>query len=194
VGKNAGQTVQALLAKASPPPRAHPPAPAEPAVEADPPEEEHAPAAEASTEPSSAAIPAVPARSRRRRKLPPSKEVPTTESTAPPTLRLSQPIAEALRTAWLTAKRDRVLLTYQDFAGEIIATGLRGGVRRPAAAKEARAAEGAQVPRTLRLAPPTAEALRTAWLTAKRDRVLLTYQDFAGEIIAIGLWQLSEDS
>jgi hypothetical protein len=34
-----------------------------------------------------------------------------------------------------------------------------------------------------------AEALRTAWLVAKRDRVLLTYQDFAGEIIAAGLWQ-----
>jgi hypothetical protein len=30
--------------------------------------------------------------------------------------------------------------------------------------------------------------LRTAWLAAKRDRVLLTYQDFAGEIIATGLW------
>jgi hypothetical protein len=46
------------------------------------------------------------------------------EPPAPPTLRLSQPIAQALRSAWLTAKRDRVLLTYQDFAGEIIATGL----------------------------------------------------------------------
>jgi hypothetical protein len=43
---------------------------------------------------------------------------------APPTLRLSQPSAQALRSAWLIAKRDRVLLTYQDFAGEIIATGL----------------------------------------------------------------------
>jgi hypothetical protein len=38
--------------------------------------------------------------------------------------------------------------------------------------------------------------LRTAWLAAKRDRVLLTYQDFAGEIIATGLWRrhVSTDS
>ena len=37
----------------------------------------------------------------------------------------SQSTAEALRTAWLAAKRDRVQLTYQDFAGEIITSGLR---------------------------------------------------------------------
>jgi hypothetical protein len=82
-----------------------------------------------------------------------------------------------------------VLLTYQDFAGEIIATGLRGDDRRPETTPPPAVGDGSPVPRTLRLALPTAQALRSAWLTAKRDRVLLTYQDFAGEIIATGLWQ-----
>jgi hypothetical protein len=116
--------------------------------------------------------------------------VPAPEATAPLTLRLSQLIAQALRTAWLAAKRDRVLLTYQDFAGEIIASGLRGEDCELSVTHRALVADGSPVPRTLRLAPPTAEALRTAWLAAKRDRVLLTYQDFAGEIIATGLGQL----
>jgi hypothetical protein len=200
VGKNAGHTVQALLARAPAPPRAHTPGSSVPAAQPDQGEQEHhAPKAEAVSEQAApaAATPATPvitAPSRRRRRSPAPTEpsVPTdpaapTEPTAPPTLRLSQPIAEALRTAWLTAKRDRVLLTYQDFAGEIIAAGLRGGDHRPAATQRSSAADGPPVPRTLRLAPPTAEALRTAWLTAKRDRVLLTYQDFAGEIIAAGL-------
>jgi hypothetical protein len=89
-----------------------------------------------------------------------------------------------------------VLLTYQDFAGEIIASGLRGGERRPATTAGSAVADGPPVPRTLRLARPMAEALRTAWLAAKRDRVLLTYQDFAGEIIAAGLSRrhVSQDS
>jgi hypothetical protein len=52
------------------------------------------------------------------------------EPSAPPTLRLSQPTAEALRAAWLIAKRDRVLLTYQDFAGEVITAGLREASQR----------------------------------------------------------------
>jgi hypothetical protein len=198
VGKNAGHTVQALLARAPAPPRAHTPGSSSvPAAQPDQGEREHhAPKAQAVSEQAApaAAAPVIAAPSRRRRRSPaptepslPTDPSPSTELTAPPTLRLSQPIAKALRTAWLTAKRDRVLLTYQDFAGEIIAAGLRGGDRGPAPAQRSSAADGPPVPRTLRLAPPTAEALRTAWLTAKRDRVLLTYQDFAGEIIAAGL-------
>ncbi|MEO7195627.1 MAG: hypothetical protein ABIZ05_12550 [Pseudonocardiaceae bacterium] len=100
---------------------------------------------------------------------------------------MSQPTAEALRGAWLTAKRDRVLLTYQDFAGEVITAGLRGGGHGSAVDDESASRAGSPVPRTLRLSQPTAEALRGAWLTAKRDRVLLTYQDFAGEVITAGL-------
>jgi hypothetical protein len=38
-------------------------------------------------------------------------------------------------------------------------------------------------PRTLRLRPDTATALRTAWLEAKRDDVLLTAQDFASSLM-----------
>lgn len=46
----------------------------------------------------------------------------------------------------------------------------------PAAAKE-------DAPRTLRLRPATARALRDAWLEAKRDDVLLTAQDFASSLV-----------
>ena len=46
---------------------------------------------------------------------------------APRTLRLSQPMANGLREAWLVAKRDDVLLTYQDFADQVV----RAGLRRP---------------------------------------------------------------
>ena len=124
MAKNAGKTVQALLARApAPPPRAHPPAPSEPAAEPDQ-VEERAGKAEASTETAAAEIPMIAAQPRPRRQPAASAEpAPPPEQTAPPTLRLSQPIAEALRTAWLAAKRDRVLLTYQDFAGEIITAG-----------------------------------------------------------------------
>jgi hypothetical protein len=38
-------------------------------------------------------------------------------------------------------------------------------------------------PRTLRLQPATAQALRDAWLEAKRDDVLLTAQDFASALL-----------
>lgn len=40
-----------------------------------------------------------------------------------------------------------------------------------------------KAPRTLRLQPGTAHALRDAWLEAKRDDVLLTAQDFASALI-----------
>ncbi|MGH3808419.1 MAG: hypothetical protein ACRDRU_17710, partial [Pseudonocardiaceae bacterium] len=109
------------------------------------------------------------------------------------TLRLSQPTAEALRGAWLRAKRDRVLLTYQDFAGEVITAGLRGGDEGSPAGDGSASTAGSPVPRTLRLSQPTAEALRGAWLRAKRDRVLLTYQDFAGEVITAGLQQAHQE-
>jgi hypothetical protein len=70
-------------------------------------------------------VPLVAARALRPHRTPaPAAPSAPAEPPAPPTLRLSQPTAQALRSAWLTAKRDRVLLTYQDFAGEIIATGL----------------------------------------------------------------------
>lgn len=42
-------------------------------------------------------------------------------------------------------------------------------------------------PRTLRLSQPTANALRQAWLEAKRDDLLLTYQDFADRVVRAGL-------
>lgn len=48
----------------------------------------------------------------------------------------------------------------------------------PAAAQPADAA-----PRTLRLRAGTAQALRDAWLEAKRDDVLLTAQDFASALV-----------
>ena len=38
-------------------------------------------------------------------------------------------------------------------------------------------------PRTLRLRPDTAARLRSAWLEAKRDDVLLTAQDFASDLV-----------
>jgi hypothetical protein len=45
-------------------------------------------------------------------------------------------------------------------------------------------AKGADTaPRTLRLQPATAQALRDAWLEAKRDDVLLTAQDFASTLV-----------
>jgi hypothetical protein len=80
-----------------------------------------------------------------------------------------------------------VLLTYQDFAGEVIAVGLRGGDLRPVVDDQSSPVADSSIPRTLRLSQSTAQALRAAWLAAKRDRVLLTYQDFAGEVIAVGL-------
>jgi hypothetical protein len=50
----------------------------------------------------------------------------------------------------------------------------------PAATKD-------DAPRTLRLRPATAQALRAAWLEAKRDDVLLTAQDFASSLVDEGL-------
>ena len=127
MGKNAGHTVQALLARAPAPPRAH--TPASPAAQPDQGEQKHhAPQVQAVSEQAAlaTATSAIAAPSRRRQRSPaPTKPSVPTEPTAPPTLRLSQPIAEALRAAWLAAKRDRVLLTYQDFAGEVIAAGLQ---------------------------------------------------------------------
>lgn len=46
-----------------------------------------------------------------------------------------------------------------------------------------RSAAVEKAPRTLRLQSHTASALRDAWLTAKRDDVLLTFQDFASALI-----------
>jgi hypothetical protein len=125
VAKNAGQTVAALLAKAPPPPRAQPvpiPTPDPDPTPADAHESESRP-----EETSSATVATVAAtrRSGRRRSPILAEPLTPTELSAPPTLRLSQSTAEALRAAWLAAKRDRVLLTYQDFAGEIITAGLR---------------------------------------------------------------------
>ena len=189
MAKNAGQTVQALLAKAPAPPRAQvpPTQTVEPApVPGDIPPNDESVAETAPTASLPTAETAVSTTQSRRR----SPSTPTAvEPSAPPTLRLSQPAAEALRSAWLAAKRDRVLLTYQDFAGEVITAGLQQRVRRPAVDDKSSPVVGSSVPRTLRLSQPAAEALRSAWLAAKRDRVLLTYQDFAGEVITAGLQQ-----
>jgi hypothetical protein len=43
--------------------------------------------------------------------------------------------------------------------------------------------EAVAAPRTLRLRPDTAARLRTAWMTAKRNDVLLTAQDFASDLV-----------
>jgi hypothetical protein len=42
---------------------------------------------------------------------------------------------------------------------------------------------GSAAPRTLRLRPDTAARLREAWITAKRNDVLLTAQDFASDLV-----------
>ncbi|MGH4010807.1 MAG: hypothetical protein ACRDTH_22055 [Pseudonocardiaceae bacterium] len=125
MAKNAGQTVAALLAKAPPPPPRASASPA-PALEPDPGEED-AREAESGAEaaPPATMVTATPTPRGQGRSPRPAKRSAPAEPTAPPTLRLSQPTAEALRTAWLEEKRSRVLLTYQDFAGEIITTGLR---------------------------------------------------------------------
>jgi hypothetical protein len=130
VAKNAGQTVQALLAKAPAPPRRAQVSPPVPAVEPHPAPEDTTNAdsgIETAPPPvTNATGNAAQARTRRRSPMP----IAPAEPSAPPTLRLSQPTAEALRAAWLIAKRDRVLLTYQDFAGEIITAGLRQASQR----------------------------------------------------------------
>lgn len=100
-----------------------PPAQREPVESAK--EEVHAP------EPVSPSSPPVRSRSsvataRRARKsqVKPAVKSDPTEN-APRTLRLSQPMANSLREAWLDAKRDDVLLTYQDFADQVVRAGLR---------------------------------------------------------------------
>jgi hypothetical protein len=129
VAKNAGNTVQALLARAPAPPRPPAPTPStRPTARPDPVQHERGTELTQPVPAHAAPAPAIPvvaapAPRQHRTPAPASPSAPD-EPPAPPTLRLSQPIAQALRSAWLTAKRDRVLLTYQDFAGEIIATGL----------------------------------------------------------------------
>lgn len=131
MAKNAGQTVAALLAKApSPPARIQQPSGIAAESPTSKPEPERAADPEQTPETAAAsvapAIPAArPAAQRRSRKLADPASSPAAESKAPPTLRLAQPTAEALRAAWLQDKRDRVLLTYQDFASEVITAGLR---------------------------------------------------------------------
>ena len=125
MAKNAGQTVAALLAKAPPPPPRSSASPT-PAPEPDPGEED-AREAESGAEaaPPATVVTATAApRGQWGSPRPTTKPSMPAEQTAPPTLRLSQPTAEALRAAWLDEKRSRVLLTYQDFAGEIITAGL----------------------------------------------------------------------
>ncbi len=121
MAKNAGHTVQALLANAPAPPRTQVPSartvepgpvPGDVAANAEP---------DTKTAPPTTTDTVVSAATSRQRK--PSTSA--AEPSAPPTLRLSQPTAETLRSAWLAAKRDRVLLTYQDFAGEVITAGLQ---------------------------------------------------------------------
>jgi hypothetical protein len=57
---------------------------------------------------------------------------------------------------------------------------------RPAAAPDS-AASTDNAPRTVRLGQAMANALREAWLVAKRDDLLLTYQDFADHVVRRGL-------
>lgn len=78
-------------------------------------------------EPVAATVQAPPATTARRARKQQPKAVQKLDpaENAPRTLRLSQPMANALREAWLDAKRDDVLLTYQDFADQVVRTGLR---------------------------------------------------------------------
>lgn len=68
---------------------------------------------------------APPATARRARKQAGAASAPDPAENAPRTLRLGQPMANALREAWLEAKREDVLLTYQDFADQVVRAGLR---------------------------------------------------------------------
>jgi hypothetical protein len=64
------------------------------------------------------------------------------DDTAPRTLRLRASTASALRSAWLEAKRDDVLLTAQDFASTIIDEALRVRTRTSRARRSPLAGEG----------------------------------------------------
>lgn len=76
-----------------------------------------------STEGSGSARPAATARRARKQPAPAPPADPA--QNAPRTLRLSQTMANTLRAAWLEAKREDVLLTYQDFADQVVKMGLR---------------------------------------------------------------------
>lgn len=60
-----------------------------------------------------------------------------------------------------------------------------GQVESPRALRTTRSriSHTAEVPRTLRLRPAAAQALREAWIEAKHEDVMLTAQDFASELI-----------
>ena len=88
-------------------------------------ERELAPRAEAVVPPATAAAKTATTARRARKQLPKSSPAPDPEENAPRTLRLSQPMANSLRNAWLAAKREDVLLTYQDFADQVVRAGLR---------------------------------------------------------------------
>ena len=77
------------------------------------------PAAEAAPEPQPEAKPAPEAEAPKQRLVPPT-ELPSAHPPAPRTLRLRPSTAQALRDAWLEAKRDDVLLTAQDFASDLL--------------------------------------------------------------------------
>jgi hypothetical protein len=129
VAKNAGHTVAALLAKAPAPPARTQQVDNVPSESPTPePEPARGPGLKQtpleSTAPVAVAVPAARPAAQRRPRKPTDPASSPAESKAPPTLRLAQGAAEALRAAWLQEKRDRVLLTYQDFAGEVIAAGL----------------------------------------------------------------------
>jgi hypothetical protein len=63
----------------------------------------------------------------------PTKQRGTADDAAPRTLRLRSDTASRLRSAWLEAKRDDVLLTAQDFASDLIEDALLRHHRRRAA-------------------------------------------------------------
>jgi hypothetical protein len=56
-------------------------------------------------------------------------------------------------------------------------------VKAPDQPPPAVAVDAGEAPRTLRLRPEAATRLRSAWLEAKRDDVLLTAQDFASDLV-----------
>lgn len=101
------------------------------------------------------------------------------------TLRLEPGVAYRLREAWFNAKRRDVLLTYNDFAGQIIMRGLSLKPRRAPAPPD----PPEPVPRTLRVEAQAMDLLREAWMKECRegDDVLLAHMVFAGWVVMAGL-------
>ncbi len=112
---------------------------------------------------------------------------------APRTLRLSQPVANELRAAWLEARKaGDVLLTQQDHARRVISRGLKlipnTTTRRMMGQEGSSDEESARAPLTLRLDQATANELRAGWLDARRaGDLLLPHTAYSDQVVLAGL-------